>query len=80
MSGETWYPVAPLDVFPEEFATFLLGSKQVREPFLRLHRDLLDVEFWQECQRRILAGEVVDFFPYSEARRFRNTFPDGLPG
>ena len=80
LSGETWYPVAPLDVFPEEFATFLLGSKQVREPFLRLHRDLLDVAFWQDCQRRILAGEVVDFFPYSEARRFCNTFPDGLPG
>ena len=28
----------------------------------------------------VLAGEVVDFFPYSEARRFCNAFPDGLPG
>ena len=75
LSGELWYPVSPLDVFPEEFATFLLGSVQVREPFLRLHGDLLGVEFWQECQRRISAGEVVDFFPYDEALRFCNRFP-----
>lgn len=75
LSGELWYPVGPLDVFPEEFATFLLGSEQVREPFLRLHGDLLGVEFWQECQRRISAGEVVDFFPYDEALRFCNRFP-----
>ena len=26
LSGEPWYPVGPLDVFPEEFETFLLGE------------------------------------------------------
>ena len=26
MSGEPWYPVGALDVFPEEFETFLLGN------------------------------------------------------
>ena len=26
LSGEPWYPVGPLDVFPEEFETFLLGD------------------------------------------------------
>ena len=74
LSGETWYPVAPLDVFPEEFHTFLLGSAQVREPFLRLHGDLLGTAFWQRCQERVARGEVVDFFPYPEAMRFCNRF------
>ena len=75
LSGELWYPVSPLDVFPEEFRTFLLGSEQVREPFLRLHGDLLEPEFWQACQAAIRAGEVVDFFPYPEELRFCNRFP-----
>ena len=74
LSGEVWYPVAPLDVFPEEFRTFLLGSQQVREPFEQLHGDLLQVDFWRECQRRVGAGEVVDFYPYPEAVRFCNRF------
>jgi isocitrate dehydrogenase kinase/phosphatase len=78
MSGEPWYPVAPLDVFPEEFASFLLGEPRVREAFMRHHADLLTAEFWQECQRRVAAGEVVDFFPYEEGMRFsRRQVPGG---
>ena len=42
--------------------------------FLRHHAELLEPEFWQECQRRIEAGEIVDFFPYPESLRFRNRF------
>ena len=34
LSGEVWYPVAHGDVFPEEFATFLLGDPQIRRIFL----------------------------------------------
>ena len=60
------------DVFPEEFATFLLGDPRLRETFLRHHAELLEPEFWQECQRRIEAGEIVDFFPYPESLRFCN--------
>ena len=41
LSGEPWYPVGALDVFPEEFETFLLGNPQVREAFMRHHADLL---------------------------------------
>ncbi len=70
LSGEPWYGVARNDVFPEEFATFLLGDLRLRESFLRHHSELLEPEFWQECQRRIREGEVVDFFPYPEALRF----------
>jgi len=74
LSGEIWYPVGPLDVFPEEFGTFLLGSPKVREPFLRLHGDLLGTEFWRRCQEQVTRGEVVDFFPYAETDRFCNRY------
>jgi isocitrate dehydrogenase kinase/phosphatase len=70
MSGEPWYPVAPLDVFPEEFETFLLGSPQVREAFMRHHADLLRPEFWQRAQEQVAGGQIVDFWPYPDALRF----------
>jgi len=75
MSGEPWYPVGPLDVFPEEFETFLLGNPRVREAFMRHHADLLRPGFWQECQRRVARGEIVDFFPYPEPMRFSRRYP-----
>lgn len=70
LAGEPWYAVARNDVFPEEFATFLLGDLRLREAFLRHHAELLEPDFWQECQHRIEAGEIVDFFPYPESLRF----------
>jgi len=70
LSGEVWHAVGPLDVFPEEFGPFLLGSPPVRDAFLRHHADLLAPDFWQECQRRVADGEIVDFFPYPESARF----------
>jgi isocitrate dehydrogenase kinase/phosphatase len=72
LSAEPWYGVVRNDVFPEEFATFLLGDLRLRETFLRHHAELLEPEFWQECQRRVEAGEIVDFFPYPESLRFCN--------
>jgi len=70
MSGEVWYPVAPGDVFPEEFATFLLGSPRVRQLFMKHHRELLSPAFWQRAQEKIRAGHVGDFYPYPEELRF----------
>ena len=80
LSGEPWYPVGALDVFPEEFETFLLGSPQVREAFMRHHADLLRPEFWQRCQEQVGRGEIVDFFPYPENVRFSWRFPSGEVG
>lgn len=77
MSGEVWYSVAPNDVFPEEWATFLLGSPLIRKLFMRYHADLLNPEFWQDTQKKIRSGIIVDFFPYPESMRFCNVF--GLP-
>jgi isocitrate dehydrogenase kinase/phosphatase len=70
LAAEPWYGVVRNDVFPEEFATFLLADPRLRELFLRHHAVLLEPEFWQDCQRRIVGGEIVDFFPYPESLRF----------
>lgn len=70
MSGEVWYSVSRNDVFPEEFATFLLTSPRVRDSFMKNHADLLEIDFWKETQAAISRGEVKDFFPYPESLRF----------
>ncbi len=75
MSGEIWYSVAKNDIFPEEFAPFLLGNPEVRKAFMRYHRDLLTPEFWLRTQELIRNGEVIDFYPYPEELRFCNRFP-----
>ena len=72
MSAEPWYSIGPNDVFPEEFATFLLGDPRIREIFSRHHGDLLDAAYWQEHQHRIREGQLEDVFPYPDALRFRH--------
>jgi isocitrate dehydrogenase kinase/phosphatase len=76
MSGDAWYSAARNDVFPEEFAHFLLSSPEVRTIFMKHHADLLDAEFWWETQRQIASGLVPDFFPYPEELRFRRMFAE----
>ncbi len=76
MSGEPWYSAGPRDVFPEEFATFLLGAPRVRKAFLKHHRDLLSPDFWQTAQASIQKGVVEDFFPYPKELRFCEQFED----
>jgi isocitrate dehydrogenase kinase/phosphatase len=72
LGAEPWYGVARSDVFPEEFASFLLADPRLAAAFRKHHAELLEPEFWQDCQRRIEAGEVVDFFPYPQSLRFGN--------
>ncbi|MGL5632002.1 MAG: bifunctional isocitrate dehydrogenase kinase/phosphatase [Azovibrio sp.] len=76
MSGEVWYSVGQHDVFPEEFATFLLASPNIRQTFMQYHKDLLSPKFWQMAQEKIRAGHVEDFFPYPESLRFQRVLPD----
>jgi isocitrate dehydrogenase kinase/phosphatase len=80
LADEVWYSVGSHDVFPEEFETFLLGGPIIREAFLRHQPELLRADFWQECQRRVAAGEVVDFFPYPNEVRFCNRFGERRAG
>jgi len=79
MSSEPWYSVGRNDVFPEEFASFLLGSPKVRAAFLKYHRYLLNAKFWKAAQDKIRSGYVEDFFPYPEELRFCNVFKDAFP-
>ncbi|MEW6514114.1 MAG: bifunctional isocitrate dehydrogenase kinase/phosphatase [Pseudomonadota bacterium] len=74
MSGEPWYSVGRNDIFPEEFATFLLGTPQIRAAFMKHHADLLDPAFWQQAQQEIRGGAIRDFFPYPEPLRFCKRF------
>jgi isocitrate dehydrogenase kinase/phosphatase len=76
MSGDVWFPVGPLDVFPEEFATFLLTDANVREAFVAFHRDLLDAAWWQRVQNGITSGVPAEVLSYAAAARFR---PPGHP-
>uniref|UniRef100_UPI00258018AC bifunctional isocitrate dehydrogenase kinase/phosphatase n=1 Tax=Aeromonas sp. TaxID=647 RepID=UPI00258018AC len=52
-SAEPWYSVAPNDIFPEEFATFLLQKPQVREIMMQLHKEMFDANYWKMLQSNI---------------------------
>jgi isocitrate dehydrogenase kinase/phosphatase len=78
LSGEAWYSAGPMDVFPEEFATFLLGQHKIRKAFLKHHRDLLDPRFWQDAQAKLRAGYVEDFYPYPQEMRFCRRFAEDV--
>jgi isocitrate dehydrogenase kinase/phosphatase len=71
MSAEPYYSVGPNDVFPEQFASFLVSDAHAREIFLRHHADLTTPGYWQDKQERIRAGVQEDVFPYPESMRFR---------
>ncbi len=71
MSGEVWYPVGPRDVFPEEFATFILTDPRVREAFKAFHADLLEPGWWQRMQQSIREGRQSEVLSYPESVRFR---------
>jgi isocitrate dehydrogenase kinase/phosphatase len=72
MSGEPWYSVGRMDVFPEEFARFLLNTERTKTLFLKYHADLLTADFWRARQARIRDGKLEDFFPYPAESRFVN--------
>jgi isocitrate dehydrogenase kinase/phosphatase len=70
-SAEPWFHVGESDVFPEEFKAFLVPPGNLRQTFLDAHGDLLDPSFWQNVQRQLAAGEVVDVFPYRRNSRLQ---------
>ncbi|HJU70837.1 MAG TPA: bifunctional isocitrate dehydrogenase kinase/phosphatase [Paucimonas sp.] len=70
MSAEPWYPVGKHDVFPEQFAIFLLGNPLVKKYFMKYHADLLTPQYWQLRKQRILDGYIEDVFPYPQELRF----------
>ena len=69
MSAEPWFYVAPNDVFPEEFLTFMGLHGALRKAFLEEHAEILTPGFWRRTQQQIAGGELVDIFPYTGSRR-----------
>ena len=70
MSGEPWYSVGPNDIFPEEFATFIMPQPAMRQMFVGMHGELLDADYWRDVQEGIRAGKIADVFPYPQSQRF----------
>jgi len=65
MASEPWYFVAENDIFPEEFENFLGLTGELRQVFMTHHKDLLDVDFWQQTQDSIRQGVPIHVFPYT---------------
>jgi isocitrate dehydrogenase kinase/phosphatase len=72
LSDEVWYPVGTHDVFPEEFATFLLTDPAIRQAFITFHADLLDPRWWQAMQEANRGGRQTEVLSYAEGVRFRS--------
>jgi len=72
LSAEPWYSVAPNDVFPEEFPTFLFADTAQRRLFSELHGDLFEAGYWQGLQQAIGEGKIIDVFPYRRPRGSEN--------
>jgi isocitrate dehydrogenase kinase/phosphatase len=69
MSAEPWYSVGDHDVFPEEFASFLGLSPDLRRIFLAHHGDLFEPDFWKRQQRHIQMGTWCHIRPYGRHLR-----------
>lgn len=71
LAPEAWFSVGEHDVFPEEFAPFMVPDGPLRDAFVDAHGDLLGPDWWCTVQERVRNGELVDTFPYPTARRLR---------
>ncbi len=69
LADEAWFGVGPRDVFPEEFRRFLTLPPELRAVLEETHGELYDAAYWREMQARVRRGEIIDIFPYEQARR-----------
>ncbi len=69
LSDEPWYHVGPDDVFPVELGRFIPFAGTLRDAFLRTHGALYTTAFWQDLQAQLVAGEIVDIYPYRQTAR-----------
>lgn len=70
IAAHPWFSVADNDIFPEEFRRFLWFPSPLREVMEAHHGRLFTVEYWRQLQERNRAGELLDFFPYDQNKRF----------
>jgi len=77
---QPWFPVAPNDVFPEEFRTFLRSPKIIAEVIDSRHSDICTAKFWNDMKAQHEAGDLPDFFPYPDEVRFELDRRSDAPG
>ena len=69
MAAEPWFAVGPDDVFPRSSRVFW-GSKAISGRLSWTSTRISSPRgWWQETQRRVAAGEVIDIFPYEDRLR-----------
>ena len=74
ISDTPWYSIGQNDVFPESFAPFFFTDYDDLTAFKKHHADLLDPEWWKAMKETLLAGRLIDVFPYPVKRRFSVRF------
>ena len=70
MASHPWYYVGPRDIFPEEFPGFLLRAGPHLTYLRQQHGEIFNADFWNDVKQRLLAGEIMDVFPYRTGWRF----------
>ena len=71
LAAEPWFYVDESDVFPEELRDFTGLSGSLQQVFLKHHADLFEVDYWQQTQDKIRAGELPHIYPYSGSCRIK---------
>ena len=74
ISDTPWYSIGQNDVFPESFARFFFTDPEDMAQFKKDHADLMDAGWWNRMKDTILAGDLIDVFPYPLKRRFSVRF------
>jgi isocitrate dehydrogenase kinase/phosphatase len=60
LAAEPWYSIDPADVFPEEFATFLVTDPEQKQIFTRLHAELFEADYWKQLQKTVAENEFPE--------------------
>ena len=60
LAGEPWYSIDPNDIFPEEFASFLVTEPEHKEILARLHAELFEADYWKQLQQTVANNEFPD--------------------
>jgi len=59
-AAEPWYSISPNDIFPEEFADFLISDPQQRQLLEQLHPGLFQADYWNTLQRFVTEDRFPD--------------------
>ena len=67
-----WFSVVEDDVLVDEWERYLGVPPDLQNYFREKHGDLFTVDYWEQLQRRILAGKLHFVIPYPPERRLRS--------